>query len=106
MEYLNGKAVMEPFSDDELKQALMKLLFEKNSVAIRYDRAWVVPNRVAKSVHEYAQVQKENAFYQRERNKWSARIRHIYSSIQGYEAKPELFIKRLPNGQCFIHLNK
>ena len=97
---------MELFSDDELKQELMKLLFEKNRVAIRYDRAWVVPNRVAKSVYEYAQVQKENAFYERERNKWSARIRYVYSSIQGYEAKPALIIKRLPNGQCFVSLDK
>jgi hypothetical protein len=97
---------MELFSDDELKQELMRLLFEKNSIAIRYDKAWVVPNRVAKSVYEYAQVQKENAFYERERNKWSARIRYIYSSIQGYEAKPELIIKRSPMGQCWIILNK
>jgi predicted proteasome-type protease len=97
---------MELFSDDELKQELMKLLFEKSLVGIRYDRAWVVPNRVAKSVHEYAQVQKENAHYQRERDKWSVRIRYVYSSIQGYEAKPALTIKRSPSGSCFIHLGK
>lgn len=99
----------EPFSDEQLKQALMQLMREhypRFNNAIRYDKAWVKPNVVARSIEDMEYVRKENNLLENERKMWSARIRSIYNSIEGFAGKPAIKITRTPHGDCFIQLSK